>query len=433
MLAASSFMSSTKTDVRRENVLRFDEAHELVFAHANVLRTASKKTEQVPLLKALGRTLAEDLIADRDFPPFPRATRDGYAVRREDLQGASATSEIELTVVAELRAGGSLPAAFTQLGRGEAVSIMTGAPVPAGTDAVVMVEYTTRRGNRVHVSRSVTSGENVVPRGSEASAGAVLVAGGTVIGHQQVALAAAVGKSSIKVFTRPTVTILPTGDEVVPIDASPAANQIRNSNSYSLATQVLAAGGEPIQLPIAPDEPIRLRELIEQGLKSDLLLLSGGVSAGEYDLVEDALSDFSAEFLFTGVQIQPGKPLVFGRARRQRASGDFCYFFGLPGNPISTMVTFELFVGPILCALSGAAPERMRTAKARLSRALRTKTGLTRFLPAQLSGEWNDPEVEPVSWQGSGDIAAFARANCLLVVPPDREQFEAGEMMSVVL
>lgn len=261
----------------------------------------------------------------------------------------------------------------------------------------------------------------------------MLAAKGTVIGHQQIALAAAVGMSSISVTVRPKIAILPTGDEVVPIDAKPAANQIRNSNSFSLAAQVIAAGGEPMQLPIAPDQTEALRKLIERGLQCDLLLMSGGVSAGEYDLVEDALATFAPEFLFTGVQIQPGKPLVFGRARKKDSVNSFTFFFGLPGNPISTMVTFELFVRQMVRALSGTRSGGMRSAKARLNELVKVKTGLTRFLPARLSGEWNDAEVAPVKWQGSGDIAAFARADCLLVVPPDREQFNAGETMTVVL
>jgi molybdopterin molybdotransferase len=310
---------------------------------------------------------------------------------------------------------------------------MTGAPVPEGADAVVMVEYSERQEKRVRFSKSAIGGENVVPRGAEARAGTVLMSRGAIIGHQQIALAAAVGKSSLSVSHRPRIAILSTGDEVVSIDARPADNQIRNSNSYSLAAQVIAAGGEAVQLPIAPDKPEALRELIELGLQSDLLLMSGGVSAGEYDFVEDVLAEFSAEFLFTGVQIQPGKPLVFGRARRRVSEEDFTYFFGLPGNPISTMVTFELFVRPIVRALSQATFERMSSAKARLSAALKVKTGLTRFLPARMSGAWDDSQVEPVKWQGSGDIAAFAHADCLLVVPPDREQFETGEMMTVVL
>ncbi|HVH86699.1 MAG TPA: molybdopterin-binding protein, partial [Terriglobales bacterium] len=190
--------------------------------------------------------------------------------------------------------------------------------------------------------------------------------------------------------------------------------------------------GEPIQLPIAPDERARLRELIAEGLASDLLLLSGGVSAGDYDLVEDVLSDFSAEFLFTGVHIQPGKPLVFGRARLLRRSAGWTYFFGLPGNPISTMVTFQLFASLLVRGLSGAAPELLRGAKARLATEVRVKTGLTRFLPAKLSGAWNQAEVEQVKWQGSGDIAAFARADCLLVIPPDREHFQPGEWMTIL-
>jgi molybdopterin molybdotransferase len=419
----------SKAYSRAERILSFEEAQQVVLNHAAALRTVARVTESVPLLDSLGRTLAEDVVADRDFPPFPRATRDGYAVRSQDSQQPS----LEFEVVGEIRAGGEPLSGFTRLDAGEAVSIMTGAPVPQGADAVVMVEYSERQGKRVRFSKSAIDGENVVPRGAEARAGTVLVSRGTVIGHQQIALAAAVGKSSLAVSVRPTIAILPTGDEVVSIDAEPTANQIRNSNSYSLAAQVIAAGGEAIQLPIAPDKPEVLRELIERGLQSDLLLMSGGVSAGEYDFVEDVLADFSAEFLFTGVQIQPGKPLVFGRARGRNQGEAFTYFFGLPGNPISTMVTFELFVRPAVRALSQAAFERMISAKARLSAALRVKTGLTRFLPARLSGAWDDAHVESVKWQGSGDIAAFARADCLLVVPPDREQFEAGEMMTVVL
>ena len=424
-----STVSTSKSSPQVERILNFDVAYHMVLTHAERLRALRHESESVPLLNSLGRTLAEDILADRDFPPFPRATRDGYAVRSQDVQGATA----ELEVVGEIRAGGDLPQGFTRLGVGQAISIMTGAPVPESADAVIMVENSERHGNQARFSKSVTAGANIVPRASEARAGSVLVSSGTVIGSQQIALAAAAGKSSLLVSARPQVAILPTGDEVVAIDAQPAANQIRNSNSFSLAAQVIAAGGEPVQLPIAPDEPKALRQLIERGLQSDLLLMSGGVSAGEYDLVESAMTGFSAEFLFNGVQIQPGKPLVFGRARRPQATDQFVYFFGLPGNPISTMVTFELFVRAIVQALSGARSDRLRTAKAQLIAPLRTKTGLTRFLPARLSGEWNDAQVEPVKWQGSGDMAAFSRSDCLLVVPPDREQFEKGEMMTVVL
>jgi molybdopterin molybdotransferase len=417
-------MPTTKPSREKERGLDFEDAYRLVAEHAEMLRAKVHSSESVSLLDSSGRTLAEDIVADRDFPPFARATRDGYAVRSVDVRVDSS----DLNVVGEIRAGG--PSPDSPLSAGGAVSIMTGAPLPDGADAVVMVEYTQREGNRVHLSKPVSAGENFVPRGQEARVGAVLASVGTVVTHQQIALAAAVGKSTLNVFTRPKIAILPTGDEVVPIDTSPADNQIRNSNSFSLAAQVIAAGGEAIQLPIAPDRTDALRELVGQGLQYDLLLLSGGVSAGEYDLVEDVLAQFSAEFLFTSVKIQPGKPLVFGRAD---AKSQTRYFFGLPGNPISTMVTFELFAREVVQALSGAVAGRLRSVKAQLANPVTSKLGLTRFLPARLSGEWNNPQVDTVKWQGSGDIAAFASADCLLVIPPAREHFDTGEWMTVIL
>jgi len=228
------------------------------------------------------------------------------------------------------------------------------------------------------------------------------------------------------------VAILPTGDELVEVAAQPAPHQIRNSNSYSLAAQVEAAGAEPVQLPIAPDEAVQLRKLIEQGLSSDLLLLSGGVSMGKYDLVEQVLAELQAEFFFTGAQIQPGRPVVFGRAPRQPGAAPTC-FFGLPGNPVSTLVCFDLFARPVIEALSGAAPAPLAFVQARLAAEIRTKTGLTRFLPATLSGQNGPAQVEPVRWQGSGDMVSLTRANCYIVVPPDRERLPAGEMVSVLL
>jgi molybdopterin molybdotransferase len=227
------------------------------------------------------------------------------------------------------------------------------------------------------------------------------------------------------VYRKPSVAIVSTGDEVVPVESQPAAQQIRNSNSYSLAAQVQRAGGEANPLPIAPDERKRLRELIEQGLPSDLMLITGGVSMGKYDLVEVVLQELRAEFIFTGAQIQPGKPIVFGKVSDK-------YFFGLPGNPVSTMVTFELFVRPMLDALSGCNPAPLQFLQARLKADIKTKTGLMRFLPAKLSGEFCNTQVELVRWQGSGDMVATAQANCLAVIPPDRTLIPAGEMIGVL-
>ena len=228
--------------------------------------------------------------------------------------------------------------------------------------------------------------------------------------------------------------MLTTGDEIVTVDATPGPTQIRNSNSYSLAAQIRKAGGDPVLLPVAPDEIHDLGRLIEEGLKADLLVLTGGVSMGRYDLVEQALTEMHAEFFFTGAKIQPGRPVVFGECAGAGPGGRSpVYFFGLPGNPVSTMVTFELFVRPMLEALGGESLRKMTFPHARLKKEIRIKTGLTRFLPAMLSGEFERSEVELVAWQGSGDIAATARANCYAVIPPDREHIPAGEWVALLM
>ena len=407
-------------------IVSFEQARHIVEQHATEVTATAAET--VDLLAAAGRVLAEEICADRDLPPFPRATRDGFAVRAADV----AHVPVVLEVIGEIRAGASASESALQVGPQQAVEIMTGAPVPAGADAVVMVEYTQRNGDRVEVQRSVASGENVVPRGSESKEGELLLSGGTRLTPSAIGLAASVGSATVSVYKRPRVAILSTGDEIIDVASSPGPNQIRNSNTYSLSAQVQSAGGMPLMLPIAPDRAEPLRELIEQGLAADLLLLSGGVSMGKYDLVERIFAELDAEFFFTGAQIQPGKPIVFGRASASETE-KATYFFGLPGNPVSTMVCFELFARPMIEALSGASPNPLRFLQARLKSDVKTKTGLTRFLPAQLSGEFADTEVELVRWQGSGDMVSTARANCYLVIPPDREKFVAGEMVSVLI
>jgi molybdopterin molybdotransferase len=289
-----------------------------------------------------------------------------------------------------------------------------------------MIEHTSRVGDRVHVARRVAANENIVAAGAEAKRGDKLLAPGVRIGYAEVAVAASAGRSRVLIHAKPRVAVLSTGDEVVDIDIPPGPYQIRNSNSFSLAAQIQAAGAEAVVLPIAPDEHGRLRELLIEGLESDLLLIAGGVSMGKYDLVEQALAELNAEFFFTGAQIQPGKPVVFGRVEHK-------YFFGLPGNPISTMVTFELFAKPLLEALAGISLRNLVFTHAKLKSEIRTKTGLKRFLPAMLSGEFERGEVELVRWQGSGDVASVARANCYAVIPPDRERIEAGEWLPVLL
>jgi len=383
-------------------------------------------TEPVELIAAAKRVLAESVLADRDIPPFPRSTRDGYAVRSSDLAHPPATLEVR----GEIKAGEQLDRIPPAIGSGQAAAIMTGAPVPAGADAVAMVEHSARQGDRVQITKSVASGENVVARGAEARQGSVLLERGQRLNDAAVALAASVGKSRIAVYKRPQIAVLTTGDEIVDVSATPGPTQIRNSNSYSLAAQIHESGGEPVLLPIAPDEPQALQRLIEEGLKADLLLMTGGVSMGRYDLVEQVLSEMGAEFFFTGAKIQPGRPVVFGRCG---AAAQVRYFFGLPGNPVSTMVTFELFVRPMLEALAGQSPRKLAFLHARLKSEIRVKSGLRRFLPAILSGEFEQSEVELVKWQGSGDIAATARANCYVVIPPDPEHIAAGEWVAVMM
>jgi len=458
-------ISTVNTAVQSAGVLSFEDAYEVVREHCGqILKAGDRPSEEVLLLQSAGRVLAEPVKADRDFPPFPRATRDGFAVRADDL----ARGVTLLRVVGQVRAGDTydLPVAS-----GEAVEIMTGAAVPAGADAVVMVEYTERKSQEVNhkghegtqrevsedrggigdddnvldiasnkspepeekriedlveIQRTVVAGENIVPAGAEAQAGQELLPRGVRLGPAQIALAAAAGKASVKVYRKPKVAILSTGDELVEVAEKPGPSQIRNSNSYSLAALVKEFGGEPVQLPIAPDEQGKLTELIEQGLKADMLLLSGGVSMGKFDLVELALNTLGAKFFFTGALIQPGKPVVFGEVGA-------IPFFGLPGNPVSVMVTFELFARQVVEALSGSEPERVKSAKAKLKKEFKTKTGLTRFLPALIAGGLDDPEVDLVPWQGSGDMLAAAKANCYLVVPPDREKLAKGEMVTVVM
>jgi molybdopterin molybdotransferase len=434
-------------------VLSFEDARRVVEQQAALIRVGNARasdlqageTESVDLLHAAGRVLSECVTADRDLPPFPRSTRDGYAVRSGDLSQLAAI----LDVIGEIKAGERLDRIPASIDRGQAVAIMTGAPVPAGADAVVMVEHTSQREKQlettgveitvVEINRSVAAGENVVPRGAEALQGSVLVESGVRLNEAAIALAASVGKSQLRVYKRPRVAVLTTGDEIVGVDTAPDPTQIRNSNSYSLAVQIRRAGGDPVLLPVAPDELQGLRRLIEDGLKSDLLILTGGVSMGRYDLVEQVLSEMRAEFFFTGAKIQPGRPVVFGKCAEEKCGAgaparekQATYFFGLPGNPVSTMVTFELFARPVLEALAGEAPRTLTFLHARLKREVRVKTGLRRFLPAILSGEFELSGVELVAWQGSGDIAATARANCYVVIPADREHIPAGEWVAVM-
>jgi molybdopterin molybdotransferase len=378
--------------------------------------TATPRTtsiETISLQAANGRILAQDVLADRDLPPFHRSMRDGFAVRSSDIPGT-------LRIVGEVRAGSVF---HGSVGPGETVEIMTGAPVPNGPDTVVMVEHCIQNGNgTVTMERPLETGMNVAPRGSEGPAGTLLLQRGVRLDYAAIALLAATGHAAVDVYRKPRVAILPTGDEIVDVDQTPLPHQIRNSNAWSLAAQVARAGGEPNVLPVAPDDQEKTRQLIEEGLDADLLLLSGGVSAGKYDVVEPALAELRASFFFDRVLIQPGQPLVFGKAGET-------FFFGLPGNPGATMVTCEIFARAAIDLLGGASHTQLPLALARLSTPFRHKPGLTRFLPAILL----DGKLTPIATQGSGDIVALARANCFLVADSQTPDYAEGDLIPVLM
>jgi len=398
-------------------MLSYEEARRKVIEQVGKKR-GPHATKSVSVWDALGLVLAQEIKTDREYPPFDRSTRDGYAVRSRDVSPG-----VQLYCAGEIKAGDTVTGS---LAAQTCIQIMTGAAVPAGADAVVMIEHTQRDGDLVRFERAAQPRQNIVPRGSEARAGQTILKPGTRLGYAELALAAQVGAAQLACAKRPRVAILSTGDEVVPVEKQPGAFQIRNSNSVSLAAQVRIAGGEPVALGNAADRIEDLGEKIARGLQEDALVLTGGVSMGKYDLVESVLKALGAEFFFDAVAIRPGKPAVFAMCKSKPV-------FGLPGNPVSTMVTFELFVTPAIDFLAGAEARPLPIAEARLAEALNEKPGLAHFLPARL--EWNTSaqEVKALKWQGSGDITALAGANCFLVVPSDKTRVEVGETVQVML
>jgi molybdopterin molybdotransferase len=392
--------------------LTFTKAREVVIQSVHASRRFSA-TEAVDLLGAAGRVLAEDIAADRDTPPTARSVRDGFAIRSAEAPG-------EFEVIGEVRAGNSFHGGVEWR---QAVEIMTGAPMPAGADAVVMVEHVERNGNRITVDKPVETQQFINQQGCEAAANEVVLRAGKRLDYSDIAMLAAFGRRRAQVYRKLTVAIVATGDEIVDVESTPADYQIRNSNAYSLAAQVLRAGAKPSLLPLARDTVEQTRAMVERGLAADLLLLSGGVSAGKYDVVEKVLTELDAEFYFDHVLIQPGQPVVFGRARDK-------FFFGLPGNPSSTMVTFEVFARAAVELLSGQSDVSLHMPFAKLTREFKHRAGLTRFLPARLSED--GASVTPAGWHGSGDIPAMTRANAYLVADPECPVYESGAWIRVL-
>jgi molybdopterin molybdotransferase len=398
-------------------MLSYSDARQKVIEVARDLEHPLRR-DSIEIENVYGRVLASEVRADRDYPPFDRATRDGFAVRAANLAQPGA----RLTCIGELRAGGSIDAS---VGAGQCVEIMTGASVPDGADAVVMVEYSRREGDMIAFDRGSHTGENIVPRGSEALSGDLLIAPGTRMGYAETALAAQAGATRLEVFATPRVAILSTGDEVVDARSAPGPLQVRNSNGVAIEVLARTAGAETIQLGNAPDEMAALRKAIERGLDADILILSGGVSMGKYDLVEKVLSELGAQFHFTGVAIRPGRPAVFAVCRGKLV-------FGLPGNPVSTMVTFELFVLPAIDLLGGAVPRPVPILRAKLAAPVHEKGSLVRFLPARIEWVGREAHVTQLLWQGSSDIVTLAAANGYLVVGPEEFEGAAGDWVDVL-
>jgi len=376
--------------------------------------------ERVALADALGRVLAEEVVADSDLPPFDRAQMDGYAVRAAD----TAAAPVSLRVVGESAAGRGWGG---RLQPGEAVRIMTGAPVPAGADSVQKVEVTEEGGGRVSVADATSPGQFIVRRASEIKEGQTALGAGEEINAARVAALASFGYAEVKVWKRPRAAVLATGTELVAVHERPGSDQIRDSNTYSLAAYAQLAGAAVERLPLAGDDPELLKsEISKAAARADVLVLSGGVSMGVYDFTKAALRELGAEIFFERVSLRPGKPTVFARLGS-------ALVFGLPGNPVSVSVTFNLFARTALRAMQGCTESALPEERAVLARAVKGSMERASYLPARLSTDREGRLVaEPLKWGGSSDFVAFARATALVIVPEGVPILDAGATARVV-
>lgn len=400
-------------------MISVEQALELVLQHARAI-TRGSKTE---LSAALGCTLAEDIASDIDSPPHDKSIVDGFALHEADLNSQQPLRVIERVVAGEVPKQTLTP--------GTAIQIMTGAPIPTGCAAVVMVEKTTASADGTTITvqdAKLRSGMNITRRGVSMQRGDVVLKKGTKLRGIEIGLLAEVGRSSVWTFLEPSVAILPTGDEIVPCDEQPPPGKIRNSNSSLLAGLVSQAGGYPTECDIVPDEPEILLTAIRDNLDHDVILLSGGVSAGVHDLVPAALARAGVKQIFHHVNLKPGKPLWFGFFDRGENLPP-CLVFGLPGNPVSGLVCFELFVRPALQKLRGQEPAGLEQTTATLAQDHPHRGDRPAYWPAVL--DLAGKEVKPLAWQGSGDLRSLTRANALAFFPGGDRIWPAGEEITV--
>ena len=396
-----------------DRALSVRDAYDVIMSHL-----PQPAIEKVPLMRSLGLVLAEDIIADMDMPPWDRSAMDGYAVRSADVQGP-----VELQVVDVIPAGKMSKRALKP---GEAMQIMTGAPVPEGADAIVPVEKTKASGNIVQIREAAAPGAHISKRAQDIKTGEVLVKKGNVVRAQEVGLMASVGYHAPKVFRRPTIAVVTTGDELVEVDKKPAEGQIRNSNAYSLAAQLASIGVPYAYLGIVPDVREALTAKLEQAMAAaNVVILTGGVSAGEYDLVEDVMKAKGIEIIFERVAIKPGRPMVFAKSPEK-------LLFGLPGNPVSTFVTFEIFLRPALGRMMGNMLLDRPVVEAEISVNFGKPQPRDQYCPARLTWVRDHYVVAPLESHGSADLRALSQANSLLLIPAGEGPYLAGRRVKVV-
>jgi len=401
-------------------MLSLTQAFDKLLATVSPLETVS-----LPLADVLGMTLAEDVSAPEDSPPFDKSLMDGFAVRADDVANGFASLR-----VIEIVTAGRVPS--KAVGAGEATQIMTGAPIPDGADLVVKIEETLPDIDSVHVTtKSITPGTNIVRRGTSVRAGDVVLKAGMKLNGARIGALAELGRAVVKVHRRPTVAVLATGDELVSIGEALGPGQIRNSNESMLCAQIEAAGAVPVPLGIARDNRADLRAKIQEGLQCDMLVLSGGVSAGTLDLVPSELAEAGVREVFHKVELKPGKPVWFG-VRAGPPRGESVYVFGLPGNPVSSLVCCELFVRTAIRRLMGEQPPMPRLIPARLEHDYSARADRPTYHPAKLMWSPEGATVKLVPWHGSSDLCGTVAANGMAFLSGEAKEYRAGEMLDVI-
>jgi len=397
--------------------ITYEEAKNIIFRHASPISGC----QRLPVLESLGRVLAEDIVSDMHVPPLDCSAMDGYAVISSDIRAASKDSPVVLEVIDEIPAG-SMPRHTVKTGK--ASRIMTGAPVPDGADSVLMVEKTTCEGKKLCVYEPTKEGENVRKFGEDLQKGNVVLRRGALIRPAEVAILASVGKDMVPVIRKLRVSVLATGDELVEITKVPTGGKIRNSNSYMICSLLEKYGCQFIDMGIVRDDMNSLREAVKKGLESDILITTGGVSVGDYDFVKDVMEELGVQIVFNSIKIKPGKPTTFGVYKD-------CLVFGLPGYPVASFSSFELFVRPLVLGLSGKSVQERRNVEAVMEHDFKKKTGRLQVVPAWTSYDGDKCSVRIKGALGSGVLSSVANANSFIFCPPESSGHKAGDMVTV--